>query len=340
MDVDNEAGVRVYECSGLRIASAIPLPARCVEDADPLGVDLTIERGAARNPPFERPSADVVAELLEDGYPRYTICRVDGGYVCRVVNVADFVIDEELRKVTCHPVSEGRDDVIPIIIAGTVSAFVLAMGGRCVLHGSAVEVDGRVIAFVGISGQGKSTMAAMFCARGASLVTDDVLPLEFESEAGRLDSVHCLRSSEEIRLRPNASSLADRFDDPAAVRVTPDERHAVKPLATALQRIPLSAVVLPRPDREISRVSVRTLPDGEASFWLNRCQRIEGWRDRDLLRRQFADAGRVAASVPVFEVMVPWGPPFAQDLPAQVLKGCGLDQPVADLRSAPGSGRA
>lgn len=330
MDEGNEVGTRVYECSGLRIASEIPLPARCVEDEDPLRVDLTIGWGAARTSPYERPSADVVAELIENGYPRYTICRVEDSYVCRVVNVADFVIDGELRTVVCHPVPEGPEGVIPIIIAGTVSAFVLAMGGRCVLHGSAVEVDGRAIAFVGISGQGKSTMAAMFCARGASLVTDDVLPLEFEFNAGRPDNVYCLRSSEEIRLRRNAVSLADRFDDPAAVRFTPDERYAVKPLVTALERIPLAAVVLPRPDREISRVGVRTLPDSEASFWLNRCQRIEGWRDHGLLRRQFADAGRVAASVPVFEVTVPWGPPFAQDLPEQVLEACGLDQPVAD----------
>jgi len=330
MGQGNEVGMRVYECSGLRIASEIPLPGRCIEDQNPLGVDLTIRRGEARTSPFERPSVDVVAELIENGYPRYTICRVEDKYVCRVVNVADFVIDGELRAVVCHPVPEGPEGVIPIIIAGTVSAFVLAMRGRCVLHGSAVEVDGRAIAFVGISGQGKSTMAAMFCAQGASLVTDDVLPLGFEFETGSPDSVHCLRSSEEIRLRRNAVSLADYFDDPTAIRLTPDERYAVKPLVTALEKIPLAAVVLPRPDREISRVGVRTLPNGEASFWLNRCQRIEGWRDRDLLSRQFADAGRVAASVPVFEVTVPWGPPFARDLPEQVLEALGLDLRAAD----------
>ncbi len=331
MNRDSELSMRVYECSGLQMASEIPLPVRSIENVNPLGVDLTIRWGEDRTPPYERPSTDVVAELIEDGYPRYSICKVQDSYVCRVVNVADFVFDGDLRTVVCHPVPEGPKGVIPIIIAGTVSAFVLAMGGRCVLHGSAVEINGRAIAFVGTSGQGKSTMAAMFCAQGASLITDDVLPLEFAVDSSK--SVYCLRSSEEIRLRQNAVTLTDRFDDVTAVRLTPDERYAVKALATTLERIPLAAVVLPRPDREISRVGVRLLQQGEASFWLNRCQRIEGWQDREFLRRQFTDAGRVAESVPIFEVTVPWGPPFAEDLPKQVIEACGLDQLVADSPS-------
>jgi hypothetical protein len=293
-------------------------------------VDLTIEMGEPRTPPFERPSADVIAELIADGYPRYTIYRVDDGYVCRIASVGDFVIDADLRRVTCHPVVGGRTDVIPIVTTGTITAFILAMGGRCVLHGSAVEIGGNALAFVGASGQGKSTMAALFCAAGASLVTDDVLPLEFAMVDGEADAVHCLRSSNEIRLREKAASLADRFGQGTGVRITADERFALEPLATALARSPLAAVVLPRPDRKHSQVSARVLPPGEASFWLNRCQRIEGWKDRDHLRRQFFDIGRVAASVPVYEVSIPWGPPFARDLTEQVLDGCGLSELFVD----------
>ena len=321
---DNEVGV--YECSGLLVASAIALSSPRVYATPPESVDLTIELGEPKTQPFERPSADVVAELLVDGYPRYTFCRVDLCYVCRVVSVGDFVIDADLRKVRCYPVAGGNANVIPIVIAGTITAFVLAMGGRCVLHGSAVESKGLALAFVGESGQGKSTMAALFCAGGASLVTDDVLPLDFEFGASGPDTVICLRSSNEIRLRSKAASLVDRFDEGASVRVTSDERLALEPLATVLDRIPLTAVILPRPDREHTHVSARALPPGEASFWLSRCQRIEGWRDRDHLRRQFVDMGRVVTSVPVYEVSVPWGPPFANDLPEQVLAACTLDQ--------------
>lgn len=319
-----EAG-GLYECSGLRISSAVPLYAPLLIGVDVEEADLTIELGESRTLPFERPSTDLVAELITDGHPRYTICRVDGGYVCRIMSVADFVIDADLSTVTCHPAIGGPTNVIPIVITGTIVAFVLAMGGRCVLHGSAVEMEGNALAFVGESGQGKSTMAAIFCAAGASLVTDDVLPLEIMSAADGSDVVHCLPSANEIRLREKASSLAYRFDRNTARRLTADERLAVAPLATALDRIPLAAVVLPRPDRGHSQASARLLPRAEASFWLNRCQRIEGWRDREYLRRQFVDIGRLASVVPVYEVSVPWGPPFADSLFEGVLHACGLD---------------
>jgi hypothetical protein len=281
--------------------------------------------GEERTLPFERPSTDVVAELITDGHPRYTICRVDGGYLCRILSVGDFHIDSNLRTVTCYPALGGAINVIPIVITGTITAFVLAMGGRCVLHGSTVEMGGNALAFVGESGQGKSTMAALFCAAGASLVTDDVLPLEITAAGGGRYAVHCLRSANEIRLREKAASLADRFDQNVSMRVTADERLALEPTASKLDRIPLAAVVLPRPDREHSETSARSLPPGEASYWLSRFQRIEGWRDPEALRRQFIDVGRVVAEVPVYEVWVPWGPPFADFLPESVLHACDLD---------------
>jgi hypothetical protein len=49
-------------------------------------------------------------------------------------------------------------------------------------------------------------------------------------------------------------------------------------------------------------------------------QRIEGWRERAQLRQQFTDVGNIVAALPIFEVSVPWGPPFAEDLPDQILE--------------------
>jgi hypothetical protein len=322
----------VYECSGLTIASEIPLAAPMSTLVDPAGADVTVVLGAEVDQPFERPSADLVAELAMEDYLCYTICRVGDGYVARLPWIADFVIDGDLRRVECRPALSRRADVIPIIISGTITAFLLAMGGRCVLHGSAVDLGGRAVGFVGVSGQGKSTMAAVFCAAGAGLVTDDVLPLEFDDEGVSPGTVSCVRSGHEIRLREKASSLADRFGD-RSVRITQDERHAVAPQTSPLERLPLAGIVLPRPNHHDPEVTSRRLEAGEASLALGRCQRIEGWQGRDHLRQQFVDIGRVVGSVPVFEVSVPWGPPFADDLAQRTLQSCGLD----DLLSVAGS---
>ena len=37
--------------------------------------------GDPTQPPYVRPSADVIAELIIDDYPWYTFCRVDDGSV-------------------------------------------------------------------------------------------------------------------------------------------------------------------------------------------------------------------------------------------------------------------
>jgi hypothetical protein len=306
-------------------------------------VDVTIELGDECDPPFERPSADLVAEFIRDDYPWYTFCRVEGGYIGRMTGIADFAISEDLKRVIVHPVTGGRTNVIPIALPGTVVAFLLSMGGQCVLHGSAVDIGGEALAFVGVSGQGKSTMAAMFCAAGTALVTDDVLPLEFDPAGPGPGSVSCRRAGNEIRLREKAASLADRFGSAAGVRVTEDDRRAVAPSTSKLALLPMRAIVLPRPDRDHDTVSVRRLGTGEAALALGRCQRIEGWREPADLRRQFEDTVRVAESVPVFEVAVPWGPPFATDLPEQVLEACGMPGlpeslvlPYSDTSGPPG----
>jgi hypothetical protein len=319
----------VYRCSGLTIASDIPLSAPLAPAGDPAHADVTLILGEERDQPFERPSVDLVAELVQDNYLFYTFCRVGDTYVGRLPWIADFVINADLTRVVCHPVISGRKEVIPIVIPGTITAFLLAMTGRCVLHGSAVDVGGHGIGFVGPSGQGKSTMAAIFCSAGANLVTDDVLPLEFDETGASPASVSCIRSTNEIRLRENAVSLAQRFDG-ESVRRTKDERHAVATAISPMERVPLTAIVLPRPDRERREVTARRLTAGEASLQLGRCERIEGWRSREHLLQHFADIGRVVSASPVFEVWVPWGPPFGDDIAHNVLRECGIE---ANLRS-------
>jgi hypothetical protein len=59
--------------------------------------------------------------------------------------------------------------------------FVAALQGRCVLHASAVSIDRTVVAFVGASGLGKSTLASHLAERRhVPRVADDMLPVRFD----------------------------------------------------------------------------------------------------------------------------------------------------------------
>jgi len=64
------------------------------------------------------------------------------------------------------------------LLFAQVLPLAAALHGRALFHASAVAVDGGAFAFVGLSSAGKSSIAAHLVARGARLVTDDVLALE------------------------------------------------------------------------------------------------------------------------------------------------------------------
>ena len=309
----------VYACAGLRIRSPLPLAARVVEGP----ADVIVVRGEDRLVPYERPSEEVVAERVVDGNAWYTFARRGEDVVGRFYGLADFEIDGAGQRVTYYR-NPDAPDFVAILIAGSVIAYLLSSAGRLVLHASAVEVDGAALGFVGFSGQGKTTVATLLCAEGYPLVTDDLLPVDPGP-----DGVTCTPAGIELRVREKVETLLERFSSGAIRGRTLDDRHAVVPLATSAERLPLAALVIPWPDRTASSVSARRLPPGEAALLLARCQRIEGWRDPSQLRAQFNSISAVVASVPVFEMHVPWGPPFPTALAEQVAAAVRVLPPVA-----------
>jgi hypothetical protein len=89
--------------------------------------------------------------------------------------------------------------------------------------------------------------------------------------------------------------------------------------------LPLAACVVPLPSREHDRVQVRRVAGGRALMLLSRFPRILGWRQPTTLAREFEQLADLVGRVRVFEARIPWGPPFAPDLAADLLAGVGLD---------------
>jgi hypothetical protein len=250
--------------------------------------------------------ATVVAEVSSHGQiQHYVFRRPSGGYLLRTCGLCDFEISEDLSLVRCAPDPAAPLEWIPILLRGVVLAVLLELRGKSSLHASAVEVDGRVVAFAGESGSGKSTTAALSCAAGARLVSDDVLSLEMEGE-----HVMCPRGSRELRLRDNAASLADEPAWVLATRPLADGRLAIQPRCTEADLAPLAAVVFPTPWRSAGTPKIRRLQPSDAVFRLAAVPRITGWTCPDVLRRAFLHTARLADEVPVFEAAIPWGPPW------------------------------
>jgi hypothetical protein len=304
-------GKATYNCAGLRIESPVQLPAT-IDNGEP---DIVFLEGEPWTAEHDRPRGELIAERVIGGVPTYTFARCGDRVVASFYTLADFEIDLAQRRVVSHPRPGTDPGIIPILLTGTIVAFLLSMGGALVFHASAVEVDGGALAFIGHSGQGKTTLATLFCAAGYPLVTDDVLPVAVSHRG----DVSCVPGGVLLRVRPKAEAVIDHLAADVPRGLTADGRHGVSPRLTRAARLQLRAAVIPLPDREHTQCDSRRLAPIEAMMTLTRFQRIEGWKSDHELRAQFAMITRVVGSVPVLAMRVPWGPPFRPHLVAEML---------------------
>jgi len=294
-----------YELHGLRVRSEIPLGGSVRPEGTP---DLDVRWGSEPMPPAAEPDGRVLARVAGDDGRGYTHTQAGAGYLLRFHGLCEVRIDGARRAMDVRVSVGGDRAMVPLLVAGNSLAFVLTLAGERVLHASAVQANGSALAFVGAPGMGKSTLAALLCASGATLITDDLLRLAPDGAEFR-----CCFGPAEIRLRANAAELARSFPGVAAAP-TPDGRVAIR-LGHAGRPMPrLGTVVIPRPMRTRTTLAVRQLAPAAALFALSRYPRVAGLCAPELLASQFRAFAQVASSVPVYEAEVPWGPPFAPGL--------------------------
>jgi hypothetical protein len=315
---------------GMRVASELPLPVEPVTGEIP---DVCVSWGPPTDIGWGRPPGLLLAEPrpatrdtddeLGGAVPSYSVTAFEGGYILRFHGACDVLVSADLTQIECCPDRRVDRDLISILLAGTVAALVLALAGRLVLHASVVRNGLDTVGFIGPSGSGKSTVAALCCVAGAALVSDDVLVLDCEQ------APVCVGGWPELRLRPGAASIADSLPAGYVRRRTADGRLAVRGPSDALPPTSLTAVVLPRPSRTVSQVSVDRLDPEVALLSVLRAGRIEGWRRSEDLRRQFEMAATVVSSVPLLVADVPWGEPFLPEL-GHALLDCVASSSVSD----------
>lgn len=295
--------VRLY---GLVVDSDVDLhgAGEPVSDVEP---DVVVTLGV----PFVAPEAFPAGCTLldfETTDPWYTLVQEpDGAYIFRIHSLCDFEIDAELRNVVVRMQEGVAPDMAGVLVTGALLSALLCLRGVHVFHGSAVEFRGRAVGFVGHSGQGKSTLATLFCSEGASAITDDVLVID------RGDVVTVRKGSPELRLRPGARDLVSRMTD-ADTRVSVDDRYVVMPASAQDTSIPLAAIVIPRPSKDGEEIHYEHLSQRDAMLALLAYPRLMGWSDDAVLKNAFSEIAALVARVPVFIGDIPWGPPFPEGL--------------------------
>ena len=162
-----------YRAYGLCIASGPVLPEleTCAPPDGP--ADLEIVTGAVPDNPDPSEGWQAISPFVQ-------VC--EGRFWLKVPGVARFTV-EHGRRVVVQP-EDGIDaESVRVFLLGSVLGAVLFQRGFLVLHGNAIDIDGRAMVCLGPSGAGKSTLAAAFAARGHRILADDVVPVDADCAA-------------------------------------------------------------------------------------------------------------------------------------------------------------
>ena len=103
------------------------------------------------------------------------------GWLIKAEGIADFEVSGG-RQIRVWPAVGATQKDIEIFLFGPAWATLCQQRGMLPLHASAIVTKRGITAFAGHSGAGKSTIAALMGSLGYELVTDDILPISFNTD--------------------------------------------------------------------------------------------------------------------------------------------------------------
>lgn len=178
-----------YDLFGLRVAVNIPLPCLIPVTDDIRSPDINIIFGEL--PADIARHSSIPEKVLYRG-PQYgaeppylEISLSQGGeyYRWHYAPGVDFAIDNAGTSVWCAWSDVGTLEQAIISLTGPVLGFILRLRGTVCLHASGIVCgDDTAFAICGVSGAGKSSLAAAFSSSGLQILTDDIMPLYFNQE--------------------------------------------------------------------------------------------------------------------------------------------------------------
>lgn len=307
-----------YEVYGIRLRSEIELsfaehiPAGEPE-VDVLGETEHFFRRASR-----------AAALIPDTSRWYEYAILDNAQIyLRWDGLFEFLIDGDGRRIWFHSLGADSAESLRVYLLGRALSFALVRQGLEPIHSSAVVLNGAALAFLGESGFGKSSLAAVFIEAGCRLLTDDQLLVSHASGqqaaqpgpprikvfpwvARRFLSLH----GEGVRLNKWSEKL---------VLPLGDDRHQSHPA-------PLRAFyVLDGPSAVSNQQNIQivTLSQREALVELMRHTFNYHLSDRERLQRLFSKSRELASRVPVKRISYPRDPAMLPNIRQRILADLG-----------------
>src|SRR4051794_2602481 len=169
---------------GLEIESSFEAPGLPAASGPACGPRVRMDLARAEEIDRDWPgqgATRVLEEHFDDAAPARTIVfPPDHGYRLYARNFGLARISPSGERVVCAP-PDAEPWSWQRFLVGRILPWAAVLRGREAFHASAVGVRGRAVAFVGVTGAGKTSLAVQLVARGARFLTDDVLALSRDS---------------------------------------------------------------------------------------------------------------------------------------------------------------
>ncbi len=293
------AAGRALDAFGVHVRCDLPLVGAGPKRARLSGRTVQIA-GLAADALDEREGEAVLERSHADGSLGMRVTRLgDGSYRIDAPGHGRFEVNEDGSRISYDRLADARWRWHRPLCAQALP-LAATLQGLELLHASAVGLDGQAVAFSAQSGGGKTSLAFALLARGASLMTDDVLALE-PSDHGVLAHPGVPMANvaaEQLELLP----VGMRARLGAALAVSDKVHLEIANLAPG--PLPLGAVIFVRRSERIERLGI---------------ERIDPPDPRDLLAATFmphivtparlatqlTTCAALAATVPIFTLSAP-----------------------------------
>ncbi len=233
----------------------------------------------------ERRSPDGAVELVVD--------RENEGYIATAVMVGTFRIGPLGDVLERAPDQAAYGSDADAYFTQQIEPLLAQLRGTPNLHGSAVELDGRAIGFLGKSGLGKSTLAASLVSAGGRLLADDCIAIEIEE-----DLAWCMPSGASVRLREDSLAAVHR-DEPTRPSLGKTEVD----VARSEGRVALRHLYILEPTAATIAIEPIRPRDALVALATN-AHRLDP-TDKRLLTAEVAHFERVSRRVPMSRLQVP-----------------------------------
>lgn len=172
----------------------------------------------------------------------------DGGFCYRgkIPNILRFIVYNG-KEIIIEPLDDVDLDLVRSALYGPIFSILLRQIGLLVLHGSCIALQDSVIAFLGHSKAGKSTLAEAFYCQNYPVITDDVLAISLAT-----DYPQVLPSVPRIKLWPDSAlAMGHKLEQLPPIHSKSSKRAHLLP-HNSITALPLSSIYILGGSSEIS----------------------------------------------------------------------------------------